>query len=213
EASGRARPTAAEAWSLRVTGLGERLTARVAPAAAALALLCAGTAMLLAMLGPYGQTADAVRIVLGVFCTPLLLSVAAVSIARAARRLAPPRALILLVVVAAAWALAASADAAWSVGFDEADAGVGPSAFAAAFLPLFLGALVLGAFAVALLTRALLPMIPRTLGWIIGALIGAFVAPALGISFAAPATGLMASGAALVILMLRSTPRPRATTV
>lgn len=132
---GIARPGLAEAWSIRAHGLGERATIRWAVTAAVVSLagFILATAILLSD-AMYMPGAGVVRTTLAVLVGPLFLTFAVLILLHRRGQLSAPAALCGAVAAVPAFALAALAAASWSVGFDEADAGMGRSWFGSATL-------------------------------------------------------------------------------
>ena len=123
----------------RAHGLGARATHRWAAGFAVTALLAfiGATGLLLsnAIMLP---GAGFVRLVLAVFIGPLASALSAVVLLHQAGRLSAPAALSTAASAVPACGLAALAAASWSVGFDEADAGLARSWFGSSTLLFFI---------------------------------------------------------------------------
>jgi hypothetical protein len=136
---GIARPSVPEAWSLGAHRLGARATHRWAAGLAATALIAfiGATGLLLsnAIIFP---GAGFIRLVLAVFIGPLGSALSAVVLLHQAGRLSAPAALSTAASAVPACGLAALVAASWSVGFDEADAGLGRSWFGSSTLLFFI---------------------------------------------------------------------------
>ncbi|WP_104109227.1 hypothetical protein [Arthrobacter sp. N199823] len=204
-----ARPSVAEAWSIRAHGLGERATNRWAVIAATFSLVVfiAATAILLsdAMMFP---GAGALRIALAVFMGPLALAVAGVILLHRRGQLSAPASLCAVAGAGPAFAMTALAAASWSLGFDEADAGgtrtwFGSATFLFILMGWFFGTVSLLA-PVASVVKRRLPSLIRLL--LIGTL-AALLAIVTGIMVV---TGqiLGGLGAAVVLLMALLAGRP-----
>lgn len=132
---GMARPSVQEAWSLRAHGLGERATPRWAAGFAATALIAyVGATALLLTNSIFLAGAGFARLVLAVFIGPLALALSAVILLHRAGRLSAPAALSTAASAVPACGFAALTAASWSVGFEEADAGLGRSWFGSSTL-------------------------------------------------------------------------------
>lgn len=206
---GLARPSIAEAWSIRAHGLGERATNRWAVIAATLSLVAfiAATAILLsdAIMFP---GAGAVRTALAVFMGPLALAVAAVILLHRRGQLSAPASLCAVAGSGPALAMTALAAASWSVGFDEADAGGTRTWFGSATLVFILAAWFFGTVSflapVASVVKGKFPWLIRLP--LIGVL-AALLAVVIGVLLV---TGQMLGGlgAAAVLLMALLDGRP-----
>lgn len=143
---GLAAVPAVEAWRLRGHGLIERLAAaRAAVSTAALLAAVAGSASVF-LVDPLPQVA-AVLPALSTLVGPVLLTAALVGLAYRGGLLSASAAGFSLVLGGLALGGAFVAGQAWSLGFDQADAGRPQSGFATAFLPLLVTAWILGATA------------------------------------------------------------------
>lgn len=202
-----ARPSVAEAWSIRAHGLGERATNRWAVIAAAVSLVAfiAATAILLsnAFIFP---GAGAVWTILANFIGPLALAVAALILLHRKGQLSAPASLCATAGAMPALAMTALAAASWSLGFDEADAGgtwFGSATFLFILMGWFFGTVSLLA-PVASVVKRRVPSLIRLL--LIGTL-AALLAIVTGIMVV---TGqiLGGLGAAVVLLMALLAGRP-----
>ncbi len=132
---GNTRPSISETWSLRAHGLGERATypwAAIAAATALVAFVAASWIMLSnAITLP---VAELVRLLLAVFIGPFAVTIAAVVLLHRAGKLSAPAALFTASFALPACGFAALTAASWSVGFDEADGGLGLSWFGSSTL-------------------------------------------------------------------------------
>lgn len=195
EHEGRTRPTRSEAASVMVNGVALRLDARVALWASVAALVVTAGAWIPGVGGTWGIATTG--------AAPVLAVIGMVALMRLRGWIAPPRALIALAALVSALCLAALAQLSWAEGFDLADAGLAPSGLAAAWLPLFIVAWILGSIGLALLLDgALAATRVPTVGRIgISAVTGGLAAPALGIGLINPVmTGVVAAGVAVAAL-------------
>lgn len=202
EAEDRSFPTAAEARSIRWTGLGERFTVMAALIATmcALAAAVAHTAVVMFGVSSIAQVGGGwIPATLGQFLIPLLLSFAALCLLRHSRIILPGRAVAALLCAVLAWMLAATAAVSWSVRFDEADAGGIASPLALAFLPLFAAAWVVGGCAFFLVTHAMLRKLPRGAQWAAAGSVAVLTPPVLGVAMISPMTTALGSVALLFI--------------
>jgi hypothetical protein len=154
---GMARPSVPEAWSLRANGLGARATHRWATGLAATALIAfmGATGLLLSNAITFPEVGS-VRLVLAVFIGPLASALSAVVLLLLAGRLSAPAALSTAASAVPACGLAALAAASWSVGFDEADAGLGRSWFGSSTLLFFILGWVAGTLSLVAPTTSVL---------------------------------------------------------
>lgn len=206
---GLARPSVAEAWSIRAHGLGERATNRWAVIAAALSLVAfiAATAILLSdvMMFPGAGT---LRTALAVFVGPLALAVAAVILLHRRGQLSAPASLCVVAGAGPALVMTALAAASWSVGFDEADAGGTRTWFGSATL---LFALMGWFFGTGSLLAPVASVVKRKIPWLIRLpLIGVLAALLAIVTGILTVTGQMLGGlgAAAVLLMALLAGRP-----
>lgn len=209
EAEDRTFPTAAEAWSIRWAGLGERFTV-VAALIATLCALIAAVAHTIIVIFGVGDIAQIgggwIPAALGQFLVPLLLSFAALCLLRHSRLILPGRAVAALLCAVLAWMLAATAEVSWSVRFDEADAGDITSPLALAFIPLFAAAWVVGGCALFLVTHAMLRKLPRGARWSAAGSAAVLTPPVLGVSMISPMTTTLGSVIFLVICYFLARP-------
>lgn len=202
ETEGRTAPTAAESWSIRWAGLGERFTADAALAATVCALLVAlvTTAISIFQVGELAQIGGGwIPAVLGQFLAPTLLSFAVLCLLRRARIVLPARTITAFLIAVLAWALAAAAALSWSVRFDEADVGGISSPLALAFPVLLAAAWVVGGCAVFLVTHAVLSRVPRGAQWTAAGSAALLTPPVLGLGTISPMTTALAALAMLFI--------------
>ena len=148
DSPGVRRPFFAEVWSLRAHRLGQWATYRRAAgfAAAAVIAFAGATGMVLvnAIMFPAGGL---VRLLLAVFIGPLAVAISAVVLLHRTGRLSAPAAASTAAATLVACGFAALAAGSWSVGFDEADAGLGRSWFGSSTLLFLLLAWVAGTVA------------------------------------------------------------------
>lgn len=130
---GIVRPAIAESWFIRAHGLGERAGSSWAVSLAATALAAFLVAMGLQLTG--GDTfagAGTVQLLCAVFIGPLSVALSAAVLLHGTGWLSAPGALFTAVCAVPAYGLTALMAASWSLGFEEADAGLGHSWFGAA---------------------------------------------------------------------------------
>lgn len=142
--------TRADARSMRVHGLAERLSPGVGAGlalAGAVALLFGIVGLVVGMAG--AGPLSAVPAVLFVGVGPALLSLSVASLARDVGVTTAAGTVLALVASLVAWVLAALASFSWSSGFRQADLGIERTSFAAASPVFFVGAIVSGAVALA----------------------------------------------------------------
>ncbi len=210
EAEGRTRPTAGEAWSLRLTGAGEHLTHRAALIAGTVALIAATLTTLLLLTGVAGRVVWLSPLLLG-FLIPVSLAVALCAALQARRLLSPVRALTTISLAVLASAVVALTLVSWSVGWDEADAGVERSALALAFPLLYLAGWGLGAATLAVAVSGLCGGLPLPLRAAVTAVAAVVSPPLLGLLSIHPFFALLLA-AALVPALLLAGPRPDGST-
>jgi hypothetical protein len=202
DSSGRSDITPGEAWSIRLHGLGERMSVGFAfkLAIAALILLTAAAVVLLTVQPP-GPWAWIVTIGIA----PILLSLSAAAVLRHAGVLTPPTAVGVAAGACLAWSLALLAFASWSVGFDEADAGLPRTLFGELFLPLFAASCLLGTVAMAPVWVPLLRPVRRAWArWSAAVGISALCVVPIGLTSVTPVTGLVvAIGLAIIAQRMR----------
>jgi len=212
EADGRDRPSRAETHAARINGLAHRLDRRVAVGSAVIAVVLSivGIAATIFVPAVIGAPIDSVlRSVIGpaaIFSAPTFLVVSAIATLRV-RGLRASAALWALVCAALATVPLGLAAAAWSVAFDEADAGLPRSMFGAAWM-LFaaISALACAATGAVLVTAALAP---RLRGWepIVGIAAGVVAWPILVTTMPSPGTATLAAIAMLVLAVTGTRPR------
>lgn len=202
EHEGRTSPRPGEAWTMRLTGLGERLDARAAIWFSALGMVAALAGMVLLFTGTPGR---AIVAILGAASTPLI-TLAVCAILRQAHLLSQVSAVAVGIVGSLAWLLSFCAALSWSIGFDQADAGIPLSPFAAAFVWLFLAAWLVGGAAVFLLVAGLGGNLPRWVQATVGILGALVLPPTLGVSASNPLMPAVIALFVLVIAAFRSVP-------
>lgn len=223
EATGGAAPSPAERRSARIEGLAHHLDRRLALVAAVAAVVLAAAGFILYLVVPAilqstagvlpwegGPTAMSVVAAVTIFSVPLFVAMSLIATLRVRGLRAGP-ALASLVIATLATVLLAGAGASWSIGFDEADAGVARSPFAAAWLFLAAGAALLGATATAILIGTMLAGRLRGWAYVIGGAAGLVLAPTLMITLPSPATAGLAAIGALVLADLGTRPPRRDT--
>lgn len=179
EAEGRTRPSGAEARSMMLHGIGERFTVRAGLLAAvgALPFSFAGILVTLVGLDTIAQFGGGwVPLALNLLVAAPLATIAALALLRHAGLLRPDRVLAVLLLAVTAWACAFLAAWSWSVGFDEADAGLLRTPFSLAFGPLFVAGWAIGGLAFALAVLELGRSLPRGIRWA-PPLVSAVIAP------------------------------------
>lgn len=212
DGEGRRRPTVGETWTIRLSGIGERLTSSTALVLSCVALVaaCCAQGLLLGLFGGAWRLEGGwPPLVLTGFVSPALVTAAVLGLLRHARMLLPIRAVGVLLASTAAWALNFVAAWSWSIGFDEADAGGPRSALGSSFVVFFVAACVVGAVAVALLVGDLGAGLPLPVRWS-SAFAAAVVAPPVaGAASSSPILAAFAAGALVVcssVLTARSRP-------
>ncbi|MFA4841108.1 MAG: hypothetical protein WC580_05335 [Agrococcus sp.] len=199
DARGATRPSASDAWSIRVHGLGERLDGRVALllAAVALAVAVAGGALVLLPIGAAPWLS--IGYALGGLLAPALASLALAALLRETRVLGAPAAVVASLTSIAAWALAGGAQVAWSLAFHEADAGAPASLAGGLAVLLALAALACGAAALTPIWIAVLgPGRARRPRWTAAALLSLLCAASLGVFAMMPSGGVVVAVAVLL---------------
>lgn len=194
---------AGEAWSIRLRGLGERLSLRLASSLAIAALILLTAAAVVFVTGLAFLPSSAwpwVTPVITVGIAPILLSLSAAAVLRHAGVLTPPATVGVAAGACLAWSLALLTFASWSVGFDEADAGLPRTLFGELFLPLFAASCVVGTVAMApvwesLLRRLRLARARRSAAVVISVLC---VVP-VGLSAMSPTAGLVVAVGLVII--------------
>ena len=192
DAEGRAMPTRGEAWSLRAHGLIERVTPRAILTIAAAALLFA-VAVPAAMLSSLFL---GLPVLLAMpWAAALLATLALIGLVGRSGVLRAESALAAAALAVPSWILGGVAAAAWSVGFDEADAGVPLSPFASVFAVLTLAAWLLGAASLTVLLAGLLGIRSAVARWIVAVVVavpGALLVGGVAVSAGAPALAMAA---------------------
>ncbi len=218
EATGRAAPSRAERRSARIEGLAHHLDRRLALVAAVAAVVLAAAGFILYLVVPAilqntagvlplegGPTVMSVVAAVAIFSVPLFVAVSLIATLRVRGLRAGP-ALASLVIAAFATVLLAAAGASWSIGFDEADAGLPRSPFASAWLFLAAGSALLGATATAILIGTMLAGRLRGWAYAIGGAAGLVLAPTLMVTLPSPATAGLTAIGALVLADLGTRP-------
>lgn len=198
EAAGRSAPSRAERRAVVIEGLGMRADARLALAVGALALLLAAVAGFASF---WGATVAALPLTLVV--VPILVGIGLVALLRQAGLVSAARALIVVALATAAFALSGLTATAWSLGFDAADEGVPATGLAAVWMPLFavswaVGALALGVAASGMLART---RMPRPLALVTAAIAGVGAAPFIGVATVSPVTSLIGAVGLCVVAL------------
>ncbi|MGO1955930.1 hypothetical protein [Microbacterium sp. JB110] len=189
DGEGRDTPTAAESWAAAAHGLGMRLDLRLARWCSWGALLISA-ALSVVLIGFLSQTYDALGQDIAAWAIPVsmataaptLLTVAIVSLLRHVGAMTAPHALGALVAGLTAIAFAALEGAAFSIGFDAADAGVPAGWFGDNWLTFLAGGIVFAAAAVAVPLYALMssgrlhPALAVGLSFVCGLLIAPLLA-------------------------------------
>lgn len=190
EAEGRTRPTGAEARSMILHGFGERFTVHLALYAAIAAVLTSSAGML-ALLGGVAQSDGGwLPIALNVFAM-MMATVSALGLLRHAGPLRAEWILPALGLATSAWLCTFLATWAWSIGFDEADAGLARTPFSFAFAPLFFAGWALGGAAMALIIVATTRALPLGARVAVTAIAALVCPPLLGTIGYAAGAGVM----------------------
>lgn len=190
EADRRDRPSAAEAWSMRLNGLGYRLDARTALVLS----LVATVAALVSSTSLFGFSQSGVLFTilavmvspLGAMVPPALCTWALCAILRQARLLSPARAAIVGLVATPAWLMSFLTALSWSVGFAEADAGLERSPLTNALPWLLFAAWIIGGIATFLALTDASSALPKPLRRLIANLGALILPPLLGLSTISP---------------------------
>ena len=208
EHDGRAAPTTAEALSAVVHGVAARVDRRFAVVASLAGVACAAVAGVLSIWAPGGVAGWLVPLLLsGV--VPALAALSLIAVLRERGWIGDARTLGTMLIAVVAFMLNTLTYTSWSLGFDAADAGVPATGLAAAWLPLFIAAVVAGATAIAvvvegLFRRASFPRAPRI---VLAGLIGVVAAPVVGYSLMSPAvSAVLVLGVAILSLAPRRRP-------
>jgi hypothetical protein len=178
-ATGHAKPSAGEAWSIRAHGLAEQATPPriVGISAAALLLSLVPTAALW-----FGAPLNGPGLMSAQFFASLLTSIGAGALLLRAGMLRAEPALFAGIVAIPAWVFGGLAAASWSVGFDEADAGDGLSWFGSATGEFMLAGWVLGTVALTPIAFEIFRVIrSRTVRRTVSVLVAGPTALALGV--------------------------------
>ncbi|WP_227497097.1 hypothetical protein [Planctomonas psychrotolerans] len=198
---GLARPSGAEAWSLRAHGLGARATPRWAGVFAAIALVsyAASTAVLLtdAILLPGAGLA---HLVLSGGIGALALSLSTLVLVHRRGSISSPAAGIVAACAIPACGFAVLTAASWSAGFADADAGTESGLFASAGGYFFAAAVVAGTACLAPLVDALIG-IRRSLGARVGLSVVCAMPAAMVIGVLS-VTGYMLGAIAAAVLLI-----------
>ncbi len=204
DAEGRSRPAPGEAWSLRAHGLLERVTPRAI-------LVIAATASLLAVALPAATLSSRFLgspVLLAMpWAAALLATIALIGLVGRSGVLRSESALAAAVLAGPSWILGGVAAAAWSIGFDEADAGESRSAFSSAFAVLALAAWLLGAASLAVVLAGLLGIRPAVARWIVAVVVA--LPGALLVGGVALTSGALALALAALIASARHRMRGR----
>ncbi|MCI2957178.1 hypothetical protein MN032_05695 [Agromyces atrinae] len=209
EAEGRTAPSASDHGNAALHGTAARIDRRLALGASIAALVLSIVAgVLFVWLLPAPAGLEWLLPVLTTAVVPVLAAIGLIAFLRDRGLLADGNTLLLIVLSACALTFGALAALSWSQGFDDADAGVTPTGFAAAWLPLTVTGFVLGAGAIAVLVDALLRRTTLAAGvrLLLALVSGAFVAPVIGLSLLTPYAGALV---ALGVTVVASLPRRR----
>ena len=208
QARGGSGLSRAEARSMRVHGLAERLSLPVAVGLAAAGLVCTalGLAGLFGLAQVPGASAERVSIVPALAQVssaglgPALVSSSALALLRRSGVVGAAGTVTAAACSLLAWGLAAVSALSWSVGFDRADAGEPPSAFSAAFPVFFSAAVAVGAAAATPVWNGLLRRVrDRRLRWPVAAACAVPTALVLGLSAVNPGLWPVAAVVLLVV--------------
>lgn len=207
DALGRARPTAGEAWSLCAHGLAERATPAAILAGSGAALILSLTPWVVLMSGASDEGAGGLALrTASQFLGALLVCLSGGALLLRAGGVRAETALMASVTAVLAWTLGGLASASWSVGFNEADAGVARSWFGDATWVFLVGAVVLGASALMLVLFELVRV--RHLRMLFAGAVALPGAVTLGVCAAVPA-GMTAGAVAVLIAAAIQIPVPR----
>lgn len=232
--AGRARPTRADAWAVRIQGSAERLTPTsgwAASTAGALASLFV-VVNVFALLGRTSQLpTTAWQLVLdpaalvplaATAAAPALVSLGGVALLRSTRVVSDPAAVLSAAAACAAWTLGAVVSGLAGVDLHRADADLAASPTSAATFPLLAVALTLGTVAAATAwdgTLAVVPTLrdapgragPRSLARrVVATALGAPTALCLGLGAMAPGVVFLGGTAVATACLLRSRRTPTA---
>lgn len=193
--------SAGEAWSMRVHGAAERFT----PHAGAVLAVGGLVAGLLAVASLFAvDRAPEGAVVVGAAVTgavaSALTSLSALTLVRDAGWTTAAGTVVSAAVSLGAWTVSVLAGLAWGVGFDQADAGLPQTPFAAAWPLLLAVAVALGAVALAPAVAGGLRQVRTTAGrWALAVACGVPAAVLIGVTSAAPGASLLV---AVVLLAL-----------
>lgn len=207
EAEGRTAPSASDHGNAALHGTAARIDRRLALGASIAALVLSVVAgVLFVFFVPAPAGLDGVLPALTTAVIPVLVAVGVIALLRERGTFSDAGALLAIAISALALIVGALSALSWSQGFDAADAGVQPTAFAAAWMPLAATGLVLGGAAVAVVVDALLrrSALARPVRLLIAIVSGACAAPLIGISLLTPYAAALA---ALGVLVAASVPR------
>jgi hypothetical protein len=200
EYEGRTRPTRSERWAALTHGLGARFDARFAvrTAITALCLAALGGISWLWFASNFSPWGSLTTSIFSIAIVPMLSSVSVIAALRHRGLLSDARTLAL----SAGGVIALTANLltfmAWSLGFDAAESGISPTQLATLWMPLGLGAWVVGALAVALAVDALLSRtrIDRAGTVILTGVASVIAPPLIGLTLISPFTAaILALGA------------------
>lgn len=216
ESSGAAAPSGAERRAAALSGLGTRFDTRTARIAivAAFVLSALLTAVSQFAGSRFALSMWTVTLVVQAGLVPLLWWITALCLARRRLYTDPVRTLVAASFAVVSCGAAAAAFLSWSVGFDEADAGVTRSLFSMLWLPLTLLGAVCAGLGVAVLVADRLPRgrFAPLLAILLG-LGAAVTAPMGALTLVNPFSTLLVSGAGLIVVALTApegTPRASA---
>lgn len=211
ESSGGHRTLRGEAWSMRLHGLGERLSLRLASALslAALAVLTVAGVQRVAL--PPAGIWMWLGLTFSVAVGPTLLSVAVIAMLRSRGVFSSPAAVGVSVVAIVAWSLALVTALSWSIGFDEADAGVARTLLGNLFVPLFLASCLAGTAVIAPICASRMMRIrPQWARWLLAILAAAVTVVPVGLGSISPVSGIVVSIVLFVVAQrLRGETRAR----
>lgn len=206
EVRGRPVLTRADAWSVRVHGVAERLS----PGAGAGLALVGAAVLLLGIVGGIAGAGGAGVVLAWLAAVavagvgPALLSLSAAAWLRDRGVTTAPGTVLAAAASLLTWLLATLASFSWSSSFDQADLDLEPTGLAVAFPALFLGALLTGAVAlypvIAGVFRSVRSTAARRVLAAGGAVIGAVL---VGVLMLAPGSALLAALGLLTMWGLR----------
>ncbi|MEJ5946977.1 hypothetical protein WDZ17_16910 [Pseudokineococcus basanitobsidens] len=205
--------SAGEAWSMRLHGIAEWFTPR-AGAVLAVGGLLAG---LLAVASPFAvdRAPEDVVVVAAAVTGALasaLTSLSVLTLVRDAGWTTAVGTVVSATALLGAWTVSVPAGLAWSVGFDQADAGLPRTPFASAWPVLLAVAVALGAVALAPAIAGGLRRIPTTAGrWALAVACGVPAAVLIAVTTVAPGGSLLVAVVLLVLCIARQQPGTSAT--